>query len=190
MAEDPTQSALDLGAGGATRAVGRSWLGYVTAGLNAMGTLLVFWLLVMLNADIGSRWLFNQPIAGVSELVALSFVAIVFLQVPHALRLGRLTVADTLFGRYAKAFPRAAKWTSAFYNLVGAALFIMILWSCLPHFERAWSGNLFYGNPGSFTAPLWPAKLVVLIGTGVMVLQFVALAIADARAALGRDITP
>jgi TRAP-type C4-dicarboxylate transport system permease small subunit len=163
-----------------------SYLGWITAGLNAVGTALIFGLLVLLNFDIAGRALFDAPFAGVPELVALSFVAIVFLQLPHAVRLGRLTVADTLFGRFAAAYPRAACGVRALYNLVGAVTFAVVIHASWPLFERAWTDGFFVGSIGNFTAPTWPTKLVILIGSAAVTLQFLILAIHEIRGAAAR----
>ena len=53
--------------------------------MNSIGTAWVFVLLVIINLDIGGRALFNHPIRGVPEIVAMSIVACVFLQIAHTL---------------------------------------------------------------------------------------------------------
>lgn len=162
-----------------------SYFGWITAGLNAIGTAMIFGLLVLLNADIVGRAAFNSPIAGVPELVALSFVAIVFLQLPHAVRLGRLTVADTLFARFASAHPRAGCLLRALYNLIGAITFAVVIYASWPLFERAWTNKFFVGSLGTFTAPTWPTKLVILIGAAAVTIQFLVLTATEIRGALG-----
>ena len=159
--------------------------GWITAGLNAVGTAMIFGLLILLNTDIAGRAAFNSPIAGVPELVALSFVAIVFLQLPHAVRMGRLTVADTLFGRFAAAFPRAACALRALYNLVGAITFAVVIYAVWPLFDSAWVNKFFIGSPGNFTAPTWPSKAVILIGAAAVLIQFLILAVGEIRGAVG-----
>ena len=62
--------------------------------MNSIGTIWVFVLLVIINLDIGGRALFNHPVRGVPEIVALSIVACVFLQIAHTLKVGRLTRSD------------------------------------------------------------------------------------------------
>ena len=53
----------------------------LVAGLNSVGTMWIFALMVLINVDVLSRYLLNAPIQGVSEVVALSIVGIVFLQI-------------------------------------------------------------------------------------------------------------
>ena len=45
----------------------------------------------------------------------------------------------------------------------------------------AWERNLFTGNPGIFTAPIWPALLCIVIGAGLGSLNYIARSIAAAR---------
>ena len=69
------------------------------AGLNSAGSVLILAIVVLINLDVFSRFLFNNPIDGVTELVELSIVAIVFLQLADAVRNGRLTRSDGLYNR-------------------------------------------------------------------------------------------
>ena len=57
--------------------------------LNAAGVVWVFALMFLICADIAARTLFDDPIAGVTEMVSLSLVACVFLQLAHAVLHGR-----------------------------------------------------------------------------------------------------
>ena len=76
----------------------RRWFSYqaIISVMNSIGTAWVFVLLIIINLDIGGRALFNHPIRGVPEIVALSIVACVFLQIAHTLKVGRLTRSDIL----------------------------------------------------------------------------------------------
>ena len=57
---------------------------------------------------------------------SLSIVAIVFLQLPHALRSGRITRVETLSDWLARHAPRFGATLQGFYSLLGAALFIVL----------------------------------------------------------------
>ena len=61
--------------------------------LNAAGVLWVFALMFLISADITARTAFDDPIAGVTEMVSLSLVGCVFLQLAHE-REGRHARAD------------------------------------------------------------------------------------------------
>ena len=64
--------------------------------MNAIGTLWIFGLMVLIGADVLGRELFNSPIRGVTEIVSLSIVAIVFLQLAHTLWVKRITRNEAL----------------------------------------------------------------------------------------------
>ena len=167
------------------------------AGLNSVGGALIFALVVMINLDVFSRFLFNSPIDGVTELVELSIVAIVFLQLGDAVRNGRLTRSDGLYQRIQKKSPRLGHILGAFFDLAGAAFFITIIAGGLPRFIEAWERGYFAGNKGIFTVPVWPVRLILVIGSATVVIVFLGLvykhvvAISNMRArnAGGRDET-
>jgi TRAP-type C4-dicarboxylate transport system permease small subunit len=86
-----------------------SLLDRITMLFNVTGTLLIVALMVLIGADVFGRQAFNAPVSGVPELVSLSIVAIVFLQVPQALRSGRFTRSDSVISLVLKRWPRAAR---------------------------------------------------------------------------------
>ncbi|OVZ62228.1 MULTISPECIES: TRAP transporter small permease subunit [unclassified Pigmentiphaga] len=145
-----------------------------TAALNAVGTLLIVGVMVAINSDIVGRAFFGHPISGVPEMVSMSIVAIVFLQVAHSLRLGGLTRAEVLLDKLA---PRGRAGLEALYCLIGAAFCAVLFNGLVPLFERAWTRDLFVGAIGDFTAPIWPVRLIMLVGTVALGLQFLARAV-------------
>jgi TRAP-type C4-dicarboxylate transport system permease small subunit len=162
-------------------AAAHSVLGVATMAFNALGTCLLFAQLVAINGDVISQAAFNQPLIGVTEMVTLAFVAIVFLQLPYALRTGRITVSDTLFLKLKRASPRAASIVSLIYNAVGAAIVGIVVYAVWPDFWKAWEDDLFIGAIGNFTAPIWPTILAILVGCALTAVQFLALVVHDAR---------
>ena len=49
-----------------------------------------------------------------------------------------------------------------------------------PLFIKAWDRNTFVGTVGDFIAPIWPVKLVILIGCAALILQLAMSAIRSA----------
>lgn len=154
--------------------------------MNSIGTAWVFILLIIINLDIFSRFLFNRPIRGVPEIVSLSIVALVFMQIAHTLKVGRLTRAETLLNVFRRIFPRGAAVLEGVFHLVGAGLFWLILRGSYPMFIKAWTIDEYVGAEGDFMAPVWPVKLIILIGSVAAIIQFLLLAIEDFK----RAITP
>lgn len=154
--------------------------------LNGIGTIWILALMVLINADVFGRALLNRPIAGVPEMVSISIVGIVFLQLTHTLRVNRFIRSDVIIGRVFKARARLGYAMQGVHHLIGAALLGIIFAFTLDKFERAWSIDEYIGTEGDFTAPLWPIFLMILIGCGGTFIQFVLHAISDARAAMSR----
>lgn len=146
------------------------------AGLNSAGGALIFAMVVLINLDVFSRFLFNAPIDGVTELVELSIVAIVFLQLGDAVRNGRLTRSEGLYSKLQEKSPRLGHVLGAAFDLAGAAFFVTIIAGSVPRFVDAWERGYFAGNKGIFVVPVWPIRLILVIGAATVVLVFLGLA--------------
>lgn len=155
--------------------ISRAFSSFV-AGLNSVGTVLIFALVVMINLDVIARFVFNSPIDGVTELVELSIVAIVFLQLGDAVRNGRLTRSEGLYSRLQERKPRLAHMLGALFDIAGAAFFITIIFGGIPRFIDAWERDYFSGIRGIFIVPVWPVRLILVIGSVTVVFVFLGLA--------------
>lgn len=152
------------------------------AGLNSIGGFLIFAMIVMINLDVFSRFLFNAPIDGVTELVELSIVAIVFLQLSDAVRSGRLTRSEGLFSMIQEKSPRVGHIMSIVFDLAGALFFVTIIAGSIPRFFEAWKRGYFSGNKGIFVVPVWPVRLVIVVGAITVVFVFLGLVLQHVRA--------
>ncbi len=153
----------------------RAWENLVV-GLNGVGTAWIFVLMLVVNTDVISRFIFNAPIQGVTEIVRLSIVGIVFLQISDAVRLGRLTRSDGLYQRFATRHPVAGNVAGLVFDVLGATFFGILLIGSVPRLFEAWERGYFLGNEGLFTVPIWPIRLILVIGCAVVSIQFLILA--------------
>lgn len=163
-----------MSAGDGANIVGRLFSRFV-AGLNSVGGVLIFGLVIMINLDIFSRFLFNAPIDGVTELVELSIVAIVFLQLGDAVRNGRLTRSDGLYSKIKEKKPRVGHMLGAFFDLAGAAFFLTLIAGSIPRFIDAWERDYYAGNKGIIVIPVWPVRLIIVIGAVTVIFVFLGL---------------
>ncbi len=154
--------------------ISRGFSTFVT-GLNSAGSVLILAIVVLINLDVFSRFLFNNPIDGVTELVELSIVAIVFLQLADAVRNGRLTRSDGLYNRLCEKNPTAGHLLGAFFDLAGAVFFITIIAGSIPRLVDAWVRGYYSGNRGIFVVPVWPVRLILVVGAITVVLVFLGL---------------
>ena len=158
------------------------------AALNSVGGALIFAMIVLINLDVFSRFLFNAPIDGVTELVELSIVAIVFLQLGDAVRSGRLTRSDSLYKMLCEKKPKVGHALGVFFDLAGAAFFLTIIAGSVPRFIDAWERGYYSGNKGIFVVPVWPVRLILVIGAVTVVFVFVGLVWRHITALRGKGV--
>ncbi len=153
----------------------------ITSVMNSIGTVWVFILLIILNLDIFGRFLFNHPIRGVPEIVSLSIVALVFMQIAHTLKVGRLTRSETILNWLRVRFPKTGHILEGIFHLIGTLIFAIIFQGSVPFLTKAWEIDEYVGAEGDFMAPVWPVKLIILIGCAAAAIQFLLLALDEFR---------
>ena len=140
--------------------------------MNAAGSCWIVVLMLLINTEAISRSAFNQPIIGVIELIEISVIGIVFMQLADSLRRGVFIRSDGLFNQVMGRKPRAAHVMGVFTYALGAFFMGLILWGSVPYFIDAWTNDWYVGVEGMFTAPKWPVVLVVVIAVFVTLIQF------------------
>jgi len=145
------------------------WLGrlfnWLISSINAVGTVWILFLMVLINSDVFMRYFFNAPVNGVPLIISMSIVGIVFLQLPDALRSGRFIRNDALLGRMLEEKPKIGHAMETVYNLAGAAFMAVLAWYEWPLLEQNWVQGTYTGTEGDFTLPVWPLLLIVMIGS-------------------------
>jgi hypothetical protein len=157
----------------------------VGAAMSALGTVWIFGLLILVNADVIGRDFLGKPVPGVPELLGLSIVGIVYLQLPNTLWAGRFTRAEFLSDVIDRRWPRAGAGVRAFYHALGAVLIGLLLAALWPELTRAWELGDYVGAMGSFTAPTWPVRAIMVVGAAVTVITYLLLLTIDLRDMLG-----
>ena len=153
--------------------------------LNSLGSLWIAVLMVVIIVDIVGRTALSMPLRGVPELVKLSIVAIVFIQLGHTLRSGRMTRSDGLLRIFRTRLPRLSHAMTLFFNLIGAGLFVLIFEASYPFFVEAWSTGEYAGIQGYVSYPVWPVRLIILIGCAVAAIQYCLFAWRDVAVVAG-----
>jgi TRAP-type C4-dicarboxylate transport system permease small subunit len=145
----------------------------LVVGMNAAGSIWILLLILLVSADALGRSFFLHPIVGTTELVTLSIVGIVFMQLPDTIRGERLTRSDSLLAIVPQ---RVAAGLQALFCLLGALFMALGLWGSVPLLREALERNHWIGNEGVFTAPVWPVKTIIVAGLAVCLIQFLRLA--------------
>ena len=156
--------------------------------LSIASALWIFAIMALVCADIFMRNVFNAPISGVAEFIALSVPACVFLQLPSAIAQRRLVRAELTIGWLERQQPRAAAVFNLVFTLVGLFIFWKVLVWAWPDFLKSYAGGEFSGVQGVYQIPVWPFKLTLIVGIACGLIQFArrvidqAMAIATPRA--------
>lgn len=134
---------------------------------NALGTLVVLALVVVLNVDVIARGLFSAPLRGTYEMVQFSVVMIVFLQLADVVQVDRLTRSDGFLNLLHNRRPGLTANLRRIINAVSAIFMALIAYVTFPEFLHMWETQDYFGVPGLFTLPWWPVKLVIACGTAL-----------------------
>ena len=157
---------------GRTRGAPFRAFGALVSGMNAAGSCWIVVLMLLINAEAISRSAFNQPIIGVIEMIEISVIGIVFMQLADSLRRGVLTRSDGLFNQVMRRKPAAGYLMAVITYLFGAIFMGLIIWGSVPFFVDAWEKDYYIGVEGMFTAPVWPVALIIVIAVVVTMIQF------------------
>lgn len=158
----------------------------LTRAMNALGTLWILGLMVLINADVFGRNLLSHPVRGVTEMVSLSIVGIVFLQLADTLHSGRFTRADILLDRLKRTRPAVADALHALFHGVGLVLMVVILLASWQPLLESVRIQEYVGALGDFQLPVWPVRLITLAGLTTTALCFLMLAWHDVLRLLAR----
>jgi TRAP-type C4-dicarboxylate transport system permease small subunit len=145
--------------------------------LNAIGSLWVLFLVLVICLDSFGRSLFDRPFDGVNEVVAVSMAFIVFCQLPDTVRLGRLTRSDTFLPRMQASHVLGARLTVIGFDVLGAIVMITILVGTYPRLRESIERGYYIGEQGIFTFPDWPMKAMVVLGSFAALLCFIVRAV-------------
>lgn len=154
----------------------KNCLDHLIQAMNAVGTCLIVVLALLINADVVGRGAFNYPLPGVPEFAGMVLVAIVFLQIPCCLQNDQVMRTDAFLGRLFMRVPATAAALNAFYNLVGAGIFIVIAHAGWRLTAKAWTGDEYEGIHGVLTLPTWPVKGAIVAGASLMALLYIGIA--------------
>jgi len=140
--------------------------------------LAAFWAFVLCFitlADIIFRAL-NYPLHGTKEIIANSVVIIVFLQIGFAVRSRSMLGADFLVAIFG---PNTQRYLTIFGLLLGALFFAILFKGAIGPALRSFANGEFDGE-GAMRVPVWPTRFVILIGSALAVINYLALAAIEA----------
>lgn len=143
--------------------------------LMILSSLWAMGLSLLIVADIIGNNLYGGAIPGVREIVISSIVMIVYLQLGYAIRSHSMLRADTLLFVLPVTLRRIL--LAAGY-LLGIVFFLLILRGTISPAIHAWTTAEFWGE-GALRVPVWPTRFMILVGTGLAIVNYVVAALID-----------
>jgi TRAP-type mannitol/chloroaromatic compound transport system permease small subunit len=147
--------------------------------MSAVGSVLICLVMLLICMEVVLRSFFGISIPAVADVVAASIVAIVFFQVAGALRSGRMVRTDIFIDPFVRRMPSAGHALLGLLDLGGALMFGIVAYASRKPFVESWVDNEFFGVVGIFTAPVWPALLVVVIGSVLTCAEYLRSALSN-----------
>jgi TRAP-type C4-dicarboxylate transport system permease small subunit len=147
------------------------WSELTAKALLAFAATLAFLLSFLVVADVVGRTVFSSPVKGTPEMVSMSIVIICFLQASYAIRSGGMLHVDVLS---ALLPARGREALAAFGCLLGFAFFAVIVYGGIDPLAHAWSSDEYEGE-GALRIPTWPARFIVLLGSGLAAADYALL---------------
>lgn len=145
---------------------------------NVLGALVVLFLIAVINLDVFMRTVLIAPIRGAVEIVEISIVAIVFLQLADVVRTGRLTRSDAFLERITGASPAIGFSMRRIFDMAGAGFMALIIYALVPEVIEAYEQEAYVGTEGVFTFPEWPIMAVMVLGATLCMFRWFFSAIA------------
>lgn len=151
----------------------RQQMSRVTVLMNNAGTVIIIIGMLIVCTEVAARNLFNAPFFGVPELLKMTIVAIVFLQLPYAVLQGRMIRSDVFLEAVSR---RSAAWgrrLNTVHMICGALFLGAIVWGVWPQFIESVQYDTFVGLWVGFRAPVWPIRTIIVAGAVLGCLAYV-----------------
>ena len=159
-------------------------LGVVENALNLFAGGLIFALMLLGVAQIAMRTIFEAPIFGYIDIVEVSMVGFAVLSIAFVQRVGGHVRMELVVARL------RGRWLWA-AEAVGTALAAFIVGVLIPyswrHFGRAFE---FGDSTIDIELATWPAKLVVPVALGVLLVRLLVQLAGYLRLVVGPDLEP
>jgi TRAP-type C4-dicarboxylate transport system permease small subunit len=141
--------------------------GRLTIQLGTLSGFATLAMMVVVVLDVGGRTFFNTPIAGGNESCELLLVGMIFFGLAAAQK-QRQHFAIEIATQHLPA--AAQRWVKLFGWLVSFAIVGLLAWVSA---KQSWTSMLRgEASYGTISFPIWPARMVIAVGLGLLALQF------------------
>jgi TRAP-type C4-dicarboxylate transport system permease small subunit len=153
--------------------------------LLAAAALLGFALAFLVCADVIGRGAFSRPVKGTPEIVSMSIVIICFLLAGYSVQSRSMIYTDVLVSMFGW---RGHVFTALSSGILGAMFFGIVMWGTWDPLMHAFATGEYEGE-GALRVPVWPARVAVLAGSALVMLNYIGQAV-GAIIMLIRNVPP
>lgn len=146
----------------------RKPLEMVSRGGDVFARFILVVMMLLICADVFGRYVIRHPIVGAYEVAEFFMSTIVFVALAYT-QLQKANVSVDLV--YERLPPKVQSAMAIFNTLLALGLFLLITWLGSADVLRALELN--DRTAGLVRLPLWPAKAMVPLGSGLLCLQFI-----------------
>jgi TRAP-type mannitol/chloroaromatic compound transport system permease small subunit len=145
-------------------------------------SLLILAIFVLIMVEVVRRYLLNSPTVWANELTQYLFGAYIVLSGGHILASGGHVNVDLLFARLSRKTQARLDIFTSFLFFIFCSMLIYyggaLAWESLAIFETSQS---------AWDAPIYPVKLMIPVGAGLLLIQGLAKLIRDILVVTGRE---
>jgi TRAP-type C4-dicarboxylate transport system permease small subunit len=124
-------------------------------------------MMILVTCDVVGRFIFNHPIHGVTEITEFLMVGMLYFTLAHT-QAGKHNIKVEVLITHLS--PRGKQITEFITYFFGLLLFALITWQGVRSAADAWAiGEITFGL---VELPLFPAKVLVPIGSFILCLRF------------------
>jgi TRAP-type C4-dicarboxylate transport system permease small subunit len=135
--------------------------------LNYISVITIFIIALWIFGDVVGRYFLNRPIPGTTELIKTGILAIVFLGITYTLYRKKHIRTAVIVRRLP---PAVGQWLNVLTSLIGMSIFVLV---CIYGWEaavKAWKVQEFEGV--QLRVPTYPSRFIMVLGSGLMVIQY------------------
>lgn len=136
--------------------------------MNSIATFWIFCMMFLMVGDVFGRLFFNQPIQGTPEIIKVSLVAIVFLEIPNTLWMNRHIKSDMILSRI--SMKSRLRYENILF-IISAVVFLGIVYASWDLMIAAFRLSEFEGA-GVVRVPVAPIRSIIVIGSALTALLY------------------
>lgn len=138
--------------------------------MDGLAAISVFAIMLLITADVLSRFLLNKPFAGTAEVVSSIIIIVCFLEIPYVAVKGAHVRTTMLYDKVGVKGKHVIDIVAALLGILVYAFIIRASWGNLLNAIAIHEAEI----AGSVRITTIPGRFAIIFGSALMILEFVA----------------